>query len=85
MKKYTSGAADNEFPILIISGVIIACVLFLGAMKGLKSLIKTPPPKVNIDSTLKARQQKQMMDDIEQQRKNMMEAQKQRIRDMRHK
>ena len=73
---------DNDFPMLITLGIIFACLLFYGAIKGLKEIVKTPPRKINIDSSQRLREQKQKIQDIEEQRKRMMEDQKQRLRDM---
>jgi len=75
---------DNDFPMLITLGIIFACLLFYGAVKGLKEIVKTPPRKINIDSSQRLREQKQKIKDIEEQRKRMMEDQKQRLRDMQH-
>ena len=73
---------DNDFPMLITIGIIFACLLFYGAVKGLKEIVKTPPKKINIDSAARLREQKQKIKDIEDQRKRLMEDQKQRLKDM---
>ncbi|HPN88893.1 MAG TPA: hypothetical protein PLH56_06120 [Candidatus Omnitrophota bacterium] len=73
---------DNDFPMLIALGFIFACLLFYGAIKGLKEITKTPPKKTNIDSAQRLREQKQKIQDIEDQRKRLMDDQKQRLKDM---
>ena len=73
---------DNDFPMLIMLGFIFVCLLFYGAVKGLKQIVKTPPKKINIDATQRLREQKQKIQDIEDQRRRLMEDQKQRLQDM---
>ena len=67
---------------LIALALIFACLLFYGAIKGLKQIVKTPPKRINIDSAQKLREQKEKIRDIEEQRKRMMADQKQRLKDM---
>ena len=66
----------------LIVALLVAALLFLGFITVVKKALKTDPPKSTIDSSSQLREQKKRAEDIQRRQKQLMEDQRQRIRDM---
>jgi hypothetical protein len=71
---------DFDGIILVIFGIFIICVLFIGAKTFLAKTLSTMPSN-SVDSSKMVRDQKERMRSIQEQQRRHMDMQRQRIRD----
>ena len=82
VSSYTIRIVKNfEGIIILIIGVVAACVLFFGLITAVKKSFSVAEPE-KIDSSQSLQEQQQRSKDIMDKQKRLMEDQRQRLRDM---
>ena len=76
---------DDVFNLIIlgISGFIIGILLFMGVFQAVGKIFKPAPTINRVDSSKMLREQKYRMDQIKDQQRQLMDRQKQKVRDSR--
>lgn len=73
---------DPEAVMLVIVGIIAACLLFLGLRAAVKKVFYSPPKVRASESQDLQREQRQRMREIQDRQKQLMQDQRQKIRDL---
>ena len=66
----------------LITGIVVAIALFLGIVTAIKKSLKNPIKRDTIDSTMQLKEQDRRIEDVKRRQKELMESQRQRIRDL---
>ena len=66
-------SSDKDFFILVIVAFLLICLFFYGASQGFRKLFKTPIKEIPVEEIQKSKTQDQRLQDIERDRRRMME------------
>lgn len=73
---------DFEEIVPLIVAFCLAVILFLGVISAIKKSLKPAVNHDSLDSTLQLKEQRRRMEDIQRRQKQLMEDQRQKIRDL---